>query len=162
MANISMTCSALFVVYFALSVHSAFITKEERAERTEEYESDIELKRYQRDDDPDAGLTQEEKWERNRQIFMNLPKTPRTPFSAGGGMPAMTPRTTAFTKLEGQQQQQQGEPSAVGRPGAVRTTSSGSGSGGPSRPLAFREQYGEDYVPHENYVPQQNYVPHAR
>lgn len=138
------------MVFLGLAIHSSFITKEEKAERQEEYDNDIELKRYQKDDDPDAGLTKEEKWERNRQIFMNLPKTPRTPYG-GQGMPAMTPRTTAFTKLEG------GEASAIGRPDAARTGSnwssgSGGGGSGPTRPLAFREQYGDVAIPE----------PHAR
>ena len=81
--------------------------------------------------DPDAGLTKEEKSERNRQIFLNLPKTPNTP--GYGQMPMMTPRTTAFTHLSG---------GNVATPAPVTA-----GSSSVSRPLAFREQYGEVSIP---------------
>ena len=112
--------SALFVVYFGVSIWSSFITKEEKSEREEEYKDDIELKqaRYTYNAD-NSGLTQEEKWERNRQIFWNLPKTPNT--AGFGARNPMTPRTTAFTQLSG---------------GDANVS-------GPSRPLAFRQQYGE-------------------
>lgn len=143
-----MLYSVLFVVYLALAIWSSFITPQEKAERKAEYEEDIELKATNHYD-PDAGLTQEEKWERNRQIFLNLPKTPNTPnggrFAAGQN--PMTPRTTAFTHLSG------GESSVTGRNternmNLHASTASGSGSdGGPSRPLAFREQYGESRQP---------------
>ena len=69
----------------------------------------------------DDGLTKEEKWERNRQVFLNLPKTPNTPHY--GARNPMTPRTTAFTQL------------------------SGGDASGPSRPLAFRQQFAEVPVP---------------
>lgn len=45
-------------------------------------------------------------WERNRQMFMNMPKTPSTPAHQ-----PFTPRTTAFHRLGGST----GEASAVGR-----------------------------------------------
>jgi len=73
-------------------------------------------------DSPDSTLSREEKWERNRQIFLNLPKTPNTPGFAVKS--AMTPRTVAFTALNG------GEgPSKPAAPGV----------GG----LPFRQQFGE-------------------
>ena len=68
-------------------------------------------------------LSQEEKWERNRQIFLNLPKTPNT---AGFGMQMqnpMTPRTVAFTQLNG-------------GPGPSSQQHQPAG-------LKFREQYGD-------------------
>lgn len=124
--------SALFVVFFAFAVWSAIITKAEKDEREAERQDDIELKtaRYM-SYDPDTGLTQEEKWERNRQLFMNMPKTPNTPGGQYGRMNPMTPRTTAFTQLSGEQPQPQ------------RTASGGSG---PSRTLVLR-QYSEGRVP---------------
>jgi hypothetical protein len=114
--------SALFCVYFGWSIFNSFITKEEKAERLEDYNEDIELKnaRYTMDD----GLTKEEKWERNRQVFLNLPKTPNTP--GYGARNPMTPRTTAFSQLSG---------------------GDANGASGPSRPLAFRQQFGEARVP---------------
>ncbi|KAK3723049.1 hypothetical protein LTR37_002195 [Vermiconidia calcicola] len=116
--GVTITMFVLFILYFALSVWSSIITPAEKSERKETYDTDIELKnaRYTYDD-PNAGLSQEEKWERNRQIFLNLPKTPNTPRFGG---PAMTPRTTAFTQLSGE--------------GAPATGSS-------TRPLAFRQQF---------------------
>lgn len=110
--------SALFVVYFGLAIWSSIITKEEKAERQADYNEDIELKNARYTYNNEEGLTKEEKWERNRQIFLNLPKTPNTP-GFGQSQYAMTPRTTAFTQLSGGDQN----------------------ASGPSRPLAFREQY---------------------
>ena len=104
----------------------------------EDFEESIEMKGYyDKDIDAETGETKEEKWERNRQAFMNMPKTPVTPFGRPPGMmsprqTAFTPRTTAFNQLSGQQ----GEPSAIGR-GPI------SSRAGPARPLQFREQYGE-------------------
>ena len=85
--------------------------------------------------DPNTGqqLTKEEKWEQNRQIFMNLPKTPVTPFGRNN---PMTPRTTAFTQLSGGEQL---SPMGTGQ--------------GPSRPLAFREQYGDQHQYPEVAIP---------
>jgi hypothetical protein len=92
---------------------------------------DLEMKRLNKDDryyDPDSGLSKEERWERNRQIFLNLPKTPGTP---GFGMKsAMTPRTTAFTQLNG----------GYAPPRTPRMA-------GPKGGLKFREQYGDVAVP---------------
>ena len=107
-----------------MAIWSAFITKEEKAEREAEYNEDIELKNTRYTYNNEDGLTKEEKWERNRHIFLNLPKTPNTP-GFGARPNPMTPRSTAFTQLSG------GDPNASG----------------PSRPLAFREQYGNGAGP---------------
>ena len=65
----------------------------------------------------------EMRWERNRQIFLNLPKTPNT---AGVGMQnPMTPRTVAFTQLNGGP-----GPSSQHQPAGLK----------------FREQYGDGTV----------------
>jgi len=94
-----MTTSALFSTYFILSVWSAIPSQQEKAERESNKDSDIEMRKYAEYNSPDSELSQEEKWERNRQIFLNLPKTPNT---AGFGMKnPMTPRTVAFTALNG-------------------------------------------------------------
>lgn len=66
----------------------------------------------------DEGLTKDERREKNRQLFLNLPKTPNTP--GFGVHNPMTPRTVAFTQLNG------GERPHVS-------------SAGPSRSLPFRE-----------------------
>lgn len=55
----------------------------------------------------------------NGDMFLNLPKTPKTP--GFGAANPMTPRTTAFTRLNG------------GKAPESRA--------GPSRTLPFREQY---------------------
>ncbi|KAK0252500.1 hypothetical protein B0A54_05758 [Friedmanniomyces endolithicus] len=93
---------ALFSCYFIWSVYSMWPTAAERAERKAHKQSDIELKRVN-EYSPDNELTREEIWERNRQMFLNLPKTPNTPGfgGSGGGMNPMTPRTVAFTQLNG-------------------------------------------------------------
>lgn len=93
-------------------------------------EEDIELKKYSMYDMD--GLTREEKWEQNRQMFANLPKTPVTP-SAFARQNPMTPRTTAFQQLSG------GEASAIGR-GQISNA-------GPSRPLALRQYSDGNKVP---------------
>ncbi len=114
-----------------MSIHSSIPSAAEKSARQADYDEEIELKHARYTLDPDAGLSKEEKWERNRQIFLNLPKTPNTP--GYHGMPAMTPRTTAFSQLTG---------AGPGKsPGPIS-----------SRPLAFREQfdqmqYGEVRVP---------------
>lgn len=125
------------MVYLAFSFYSIKPSAAERAARQADYDDEIELKQARYTMDPDAGLTKEEKWEKNRQIFLNLPKTPNTP-QFGHGMPAMTPRTTAFTQLNGG-----AGPSTPGfRPGT--------GASGPGGRLPLRqqfEQYGEVRVP---------------
>ncbi|KAI7516891.1 hypothetical protein KC317_g23295, partial [Hortaea werneckii] len=113
---------ALFSIYVLFSCYSLIATDTERAEREESRQSDIEMKKVL-SYSPDAELSQEEKWERNRQIFLNLPKTPNTP---GYGMKnPMTPRTVAFTQLSGEAGQ------------------APMNSRGPTGGLKFREQYGD-------------------
>ena len=75
---------------------------------------------------PDNELSREEIWERNRQMFLNLPKTPNTP--GFGRANPMTPRTVAFTQLNGGQ--------------APGPSSSRGQVAGPSGGLKFRDQYG--------------------
>lgn len=118
--------SALFSVYFIWSVMSMWPTPTERAERDQKYEADIEMKKVN-EYSPDCELSREEVWERNRQMFLNLPKTPNTPGFARQN--PMTPRTVAFTQLNGGQAPSQ------------------SSTAGPSGGLKFRDQYGEAGVP---------------
>lgn len=99
-------------------------TKEERVEREAEYQSDLEMKKlsmYGMDDD----LSRDERRERNRALFLNLPKTPTTP---GFGLPPGTPRTTAFHQLNGGQAH-----AGYGNRSGI----------GPAAPLPFREHYGK-------------------
>lgn len=114
--------SVLFAVYLGYSFWSLMPTQEERVEREAEYQSDLEMKKlsmYGMDDD----LSRDERRERNRALFLNLPKTPNTP---GFGMPPLTPRTTAFQQLNGGH-------AGYGNRGGV----------GPTTPLPFRENYGK-------------------
>ncbi|KXL47336.1 MAG: hypothetical protein FE78DRAFT_144283 [Acidomyces sp. 'richmondensis'] len=118
---------ALFSVYFLVSIHSCWITKEEKTERLEEREFDLEMKRLQASSAAEDEMTRQEKWETNRQIFMNLPKTPTT---AGFGLRSpMTPRTVAFTQLNG---------GPAPKTPVVSVTPKG-----PTGGLKFREQYGD-------------------
>jgi hypothetical protein len=83
-------------------------------------------------------MTRDEQRDMNRQIFLNLPKTPTTPWGRDVSNP-MTPRTVAFTQLEG------GANAAAAGPSYhpsryAPATSSGQG---PSRSLPFRQQYGD-------------------
>jgi len=134
-AALTSCTSVLFSAYFILSIWSIIPTAEEKAERAAEQESDIEMRKYTVDyktayESPDSEMSKEEKWERNRQIFLNLPKTPNTPGFATKN--PMTPRTVAFTALNG------GEgPSRLTRPTGA---------------LPFRQQFGD----------QQAKVPDAR
>ncbi|KAM3419446.1 hypothetical protein BST61_g5372 [Cercospora zeina] len=89
---------ALFVAYLGLSLWSCIPTAEEKAEREADHQSDLEMKKlsmYGLDDD----LTKEERREHNRQLFLNLPKTP-TAFGTYNN--PMTPRTVAFSQLSGE------------------------------------------------------------
>lgn len=79
-------------------------------------------------------MTRDEQRDMNRQIFLNLPKTPTTPWGRDASNP-MTPRTVAFTQLNGG-----GGATAAGPSSHHHTTSSGQG---PSRSLPFRQQYGD-------------------
>ncbi|WPG97816.1 Hypothetical protein R9X50_00059700 [Acrodontium crateriforme] len=133
-AMFGVTCVmlVLFTTYFGLSVWNIKPTESERTERLADREADIEMKKLSQYQGPDGGISQEEKWERNRQIFLNLPKTPNTP---GFGMRnnPMTPRTVAFTALNGGQ-----------APQAMRPVAH---SPGPSNTLPFRQQFGDARVP---------------
>lgn len=118
--------SALFAVYLGHSIWSAIPTEQEKVAREAEYQSDLEMKKlsmYQDDD-----MSREERREMNRQLFLNLPKTPNTP--GFGVQNPMTPRTTAFAQLNG---------GAMPAP-----TSQGAG---PSGSLPFRDYYGSKDVP---------------
>lgn len=119
--------SALFTVYFLVSIHSCWITNDEKIERLEEKEFDIEMKRIHASFAAEDEMTRQEKWEMNRQIFMNLPKTPTTP-GFGLNYP-MTPRTVAFTQLNG---------GPAPKTPIVSVTPKG-----PIGGLKFREQYGD-------------------
>jgi len=118
---------ALFTVYFLVSIHSCWITNDEKIERLEEKEFDIEMKRIHASFAAEDEMTRQEKWEMNRQIFMNLPKTPTTP-GFGLNYP-MTPRTVAFTQLNG---------GPAPKTPIVSVTPKG-----PIGGLKFREQYGD-------------------
>ncbi|TKA79682.1 hypothetical protein B0A55_04086 [Friedmanniomyces simplex] len=130
-ATFAVTCVmvALFSSYFIWSVYSMWPTADEKAERKAYKESDIELKRVS-EYSPDNELSREEIWERNRQMFLNLPKTPNTPGFGmkGGGLNPMTPRTVAFTQLNGGAGPSQGMgPSSTGR--QLRDRFGGGGDG---------------------------------
>ena len=80
-------------------------------------------------------MTRDEQRDMNRQIFLNLPKTPTTPWGRDASNP-MTPRTVALTQLNG------AAPSGYHGAGAAQVVGTGSGQG-PSRLLPFRQQYGD-------------------
>ncbi|EME89102.1 uncharacterized protein MYCFIDRAFT_129232 [Pseudocercospora fijiensis CIRAD86] len=90
----------LFIAYLGYSAWNCIPTQREKIEREAEYQSNLEMKKLS--------------IEKNRQLFLNLPKTPNTP--GFGVHNPMTPRTVAFTQLNG-----------------------GVSSAGPSRSLPFRE-----------------------
>ncbi|KAL9535795.1 Kojic acid related protein [Sphaerulina musiva] len=125
--GVTIVMLALFVVYLGYSAWSSIPTPQERLEREADRRSDLEMKKlsmYGLDDD----LTKEERREHNRQLFLNLPKTP----SFGGANNPMTPRTMAFTQLNG------GE-----APPMVNVSHAG-----PSRALPFRDfHHGSTAVP---------------
>jgi len=111
----------LFLVYLCYSLWCVFPTAQERAERIADHESAMEMKKLTMyGSDPE--LSQEERREANRQLFMNLPKTPNTPGFGQGGLNPMTPRTVAFTALNG----------VPPTPRVVNTA-------GPGKQLPFRE-----------------------
>ena len=99
--KLTYSISALFSVYTIWSLYSMWPTPAEKAERKANREADIELKRVNAYT-PETELSREEVWERNREMFLNLPKTPNTPgFGMRNGLNPMTPRTVAFTQLNG-------------------------------------------------------------
>ncbi|GAB7366728.1 hypothetical protein MBLNU230_g0685t1 [Neophaeotheca triangularis] len=134
---------ALFSVYVIFSLYSCIPTPQERASR----QSDIEMSKisqYSPDPSSDGGYygdknhhttnqsneeaeeTREERWERNRQLFLSLPKSPVTP--AGFSRNPMTPRTVAFSHLNGQEAAHERYVRQVPLPSTA----------GPSKDLPFR------------------------
>lgn len=134
-------CSILFFVYLCLSCYSAFRpTPEERVQREHDRTEDIEMKKVFSYYNTQEELSKEERWERNRQIFLNLPKTPNT--AGFGRMNPMTPRTVAFTALNGGKAPAQMSSREVKE---ETTTSPVSAGSGPKGGLRFREEYPEHY-----------------
>jgi hypothetical protein len=86
-------------------------------------------------------MTRDEQRDMNRQIFLNLPKTPTTPWGRDPSNP-MTPRTVAFTQLNG------GAASAMPPRASQGPYQVSPSSGqGPSRLLPFRQHYGGGHGP---------------
>jgi hypothetical protein len=84
-------------------------------------------------------MTRDEQRDMNRQIFLNLPKTPTTPWGRDPSNP-MTPRTVAFTQLNGDAS---GNASTMPQPQPAQNQYQMPSSGqGPSRLLPFRQHYG--------------------
>ena len=119
--------SALYGIYLIYSIYSTIPTQHERSLRRE----NIEMKKLT--EYRPQTMTRDEQRDMNRQIFLNLPKTPTTPWGRDPSNP-MTPRTVAFTQLNG-------GASADGQAGQVPSRVTGAGQG-PSRLLPFRQQYG--------------------
>jgi hypothetical protein len=124
--NLTPPPSAFFAIALLYSALSIIPTQRERSARAETIEMG-KLSEYR----PQT-MTRDEQRDMNRQIFLNLPKTPTTPWGRDPSNP-MTPRTVAFTQLNG------AAPSGYhhGTPQVV-----GAGQG-PSRLLPFRQQYGD-------------------
>ncbi|KAF2173113.1 hypothetical protein M409DRAFT_17062 [Zasmidium cellare ATCC 36951] len=89
--------TALFATYLGHSIWSAIPTEREKVAREAEYQSDLEMKKLSMYHDDE--MSRDERREMHRQMFLNLPKTPNTP--GFGVHNPMTPRTTAFTQLNG-------------------------------------------------------------
>lgn len=151
--------SALFSLNLIWSVYNLLPTQAERTERTQHRDIAIELKSAVIHDEEEADDSAS-KARRSRRATAggigarfkldNIPKTPQT-----ATRNLMTPRTKAFSVLNGGGV---GEASAVGRKngpvafaGKKRREGDQKGDAvvkvstgvGPSRPLAFREQYSE-------------------
>ena len=122
--------SAFFSIALLYSALSIIPTQRERSARAETIEM-AKLSEYR----PQT-MTRDEQRDMNRQIFLNLPKTPTTPWGRDPSNP-MTPRTVAFTQLNGGAGASQGGYQGHGTPEVV-----GAGQG-PSRLLPFRQQYGD-------------------
>lgn len=99
-------------------------------EEKEERRANIELHRVEKYSA--SAMSKEEQREHNRQLFLNLPKTPSTPFGKTGF--PMTPRTVAFTQLSGGEQT--GSPTSDTAANTLRNA-------GPSRQLPLREYHNE-------------------
>jgi hypothetical protein len=120
--------SVIFSLYVIFSVLSTVPTQRERSQRAD----NIEMKKL--DEYRPQTMTRDEQRDMHRQIFLNLPKTPTTPWGRDPSNP-MTPRTVAFTQLNGGA----GPPSS-GPSNGHHMVSSGQG---PSRLLPFRQHYGD-------------------
>jgi len=117
--------SALFSILAIYSALSIIPTQQERSSRADNIEM-AKLSEYR----PQT-MTRDEQRDMNRQIFLNLPKTPTTPWGRDASNP-MTPRTVAFTQLNGAAPTSHNAPTQTVGPGQ-----------GPSRLLPFRQQYGD-------------------
>ncbi|KAF2858534.1 hypothetical protein K470DRAFT_221118 [Piedraia hortae CBS 480.64] len=118
----ALTCLmvALFSIYLIFSILNIRATPEEAEKRKTSREFDLEMKKIHASYHAEKDMSKEERREMNRQLFLNLPKTPATP-----AFGAPTPRTAAFTQLNG------GAPPPRGA------------ASGPRGGLRFREQYGD-------------------
>lgn len=116
--------SAFFSFLVIYSTLSIIPTQQERSSRADNIEM-AKLSEYR----PDT-MTRDEQRDMNRQIFLNLPKTPTTPWGRDPNNP-MTPRTVAFTQLNG---------GGAAGPSSHQSTQAAQG---PSRLLPFRQQYGD-------------------
>jgi hypothetical protein len=123
--------SALYSIYLIYSLYSTIPTQHERSLRAD----NIEMKKLT--EYRPQTMTRDEQRDMNRQIFLNLPKTPTTPWGRDPSNP-MTPRTVAFTQLNGGASNASTMPPQPAQ-NHYQTPSSGQG---PSRLLPFRQHYG--------------------
>jgi hypothetical protein len=129
--------SALYSIYLIYSIYSTIPTQHERSLRAD----NIEMKKLT--EYRPQTMTRDEQRDMNRQIFLNLPKTPTTPWGRDPSNP-MTPRTVAFTQLNGGVAAAPPDVSTMppmGGQGQYQVPSPSSGQG-PSRLLPFRQHYG--------------------
>nr|OQO28280.1 hypothetical protein B0A51_03899 [Rachicladosporium sp. CCFEE 5018] len=129
-ASFGVTCVmlALWFIYFLLSLYSLIPTTAERTSR----EADIELRKLGAYTPDEPEMSREAQRDANRQLFLNLPKTPTTPWGRSADNP-MTPRTVAFTQLNGGS-----NGNASGRAGLGADLGA---RAGPRGGLPFREQW---------------------
>ncbi|KAH9822908.1 hypothetical protein Tdes44962_MAKER00736 [Teratosphaeria destructans] len=129
----------LFFAYLCLSFYSTLRPMpEEKLQRSIDRKEDIEMKKVLSYYNTQDELSKEERWERNRQIFLNLPKTPNT--AGFGRLNPMTPRTVAFTQLNGGKAPAHASSREVKEERVASPVSAGSG---PTGGLRFREEYPE-------------------
>ena len=125
--------SALYGIYLIYSIYSTIPTQHERSLRRE----NIEMKKLT--EYRPQTMTRDEQRDMNRQIFLNLPKTPTTPWGRDPSNP-MTPRTVAFTQLNGGAAA--ADVSTMPPPMSQSPYQMPSSGQGPSRLLPFRQHYG--------------------